>query len=378
MPHIPYFINNKTTEPTLQQLIQATTATMEFTIDTESYNIYKQNKQIFMWGSKHELDPFTTFELFKQEQFDNINIINLQLKFKQHWTQQHPHQKKSDEIINDGCLCERCLGKEASHTWFLQDGILYSFEEYLPKELTCVKFNIGLDHNLFTMNSDELSYREKLTKYAINDCIAMQRIIMNMKQNNFNFKIKNLFNYELENISFDDENDSPQPPPAHVPIVDLIRYPHDWESILINEQVPEHIHDEQVHENIHDEHIHEHIQDEQPQSPPPPTHTELTLEEQARKRTQNRKRTIKQRSEKTLRQHGIPYSAVNKSKSGSTLYIGLKQADNIDEHERIAQHLFSTQHHQQYRHQQHYRQHHQNHHQQHPQNHHQQHQHHRH
>ncbi|CAF1260477.1 unnamed protein product [Adineta steineri] len=118
-----------------------------------------------MWGSKHELDPFTTFELFKQEQIDNINIINLQLKFKQHWTQQHPHQKKSDEIINDGCLCERCLGKETSHTWSLQDGILYSFKEYLPKELTC-----------------------------------------------------NLFNYELENISFDDENDSPQPPPAHVPI----------------------------------------------------------------------------------------------------------------------------------------------------------------
>ncbi|CAF1520490.1 unnamed protein product [Adineta steineri] len=207
MPHIPYFINNKTTELTLQQLIQATTVTMEFAIDTESYNIYKQSnkpaliqlqmllpynlslvilikmhhlpnkndprfkltqnlfqilfskdKQIFMWGSKHELDPFTTFELFKQEQIDNINIINLQLKFKQHWTQQHPHQKKSDEIINDGCLCERCLGKEASHTWSLQDGILYSFKEYLPKELTCVKFNIGLDHNLFTMNSDELSY----------------------------------------------------------------------------------------------------------------------------------------------------------------------------------------------------------------------------
>ncbi|CAF1520474.1 unnamed protein product [Adineta steineri] len=209
---------------------------------------------------------------------------------------------------------------------------------------------------------------------------------MNMKQNNFSFKIKNLFNYELENISFDDENDSPQPPPAHVPIVGLIRYPHDWESILINEQVPEH---------IHDEHIHEHIQDEQPQSPPP-THTELTLEEQARKRTQNRKRTIKQRVQyyrneiicrhfnrrftttrvkKTLRQHGLPYSAVNKSKSGSTLYIGLKQADNIDEHERIAQHLFSTQHHQQYRLQQHHQQYRL---QQHPQNHHQQHQQHRH
>ncbi|CAF1397745.1 unnamed protein product [Adineta steineri] len=86
--------------------------------------------------------------------------------------------------------------------------------------------------------------------------------------------------------------------------------------------------------------------DEQAQSPPP-THIQSRLPEEERKRIHNRRRTIKPRTRYyrneiicrnfnrrftitkvkiTLRQHGIPFSAVNKSKAGSTLYIGVKQA----------------------------------------------------
>ena len=42
LPHIPYFINKTTTEQTLHQLIQASTSSSEFIIDTESINIYKK------------------------------------------------------------------------------------------------------------------------------------------------------------------------------------------------------------------------------------------------------------------------------------------------------------------------------------------------
>ncbi|CAF4720188.1 unnamed protein product, partial [Rotaria socialis] len=42
LPYIPYFVNKATTEPTLQQLIQAATSSSEFIMDTESINIYKR------------------------------------------------------------------------------------------------------------------------------------------------------------------------------------------------------------------------------------------------------------------------------------------------------------------------------------------------
>ncbi|CAF0996966.1 unnamed protein product [Adineta steineri] len=46
----------------------------------------------------------------------------------------------------------------------------------------------------------------------------------------------------------------------------------------------------------------------------------------------------------TLRQHEISFAAINKSKSGSTLYIGIKQAENINEYERIVRDLFTNEH----------------------------------
>ncbi|CAF4697554.1 unnamed protein product, partial [Rotaria sp. Silwood2] len=124
LPHISYFINRITTEACLRQLIQAATVSLEFTIDTESINIYKktnkpalmqlqiflphnssfilliemyhlpnennicfkliqelfkivfsQNKQIYIWGSKNELYPFVIFKLFSREHIDSSHPI---------------------------------------------------------------------------------------------------------------------------------------------------------------------------------------------------------------------------------------------------------------------------------------------------------------
>ncbi|CAF1647193.1 unnamed protein product, partial [Rotaria magnacalcarata] len=45
LPYIPYFVNKTTTEPTLQQLIQAATSSSEFIMDTESTsNFNAQNE----------------------------------------------------------------------------------------------------------------------------------------------------------------------------------------------------------------------------------------------------------------------------------------------------------------------------------------------
>ncbi|CAF4655453.1 unnamed protein product, partial [Rotaria sp. Silwood2] len=45
LPHIPYFINRTTTERCLHQLIKAATVSPEFTLDTESMNIYKKENK---------------------------------------------------------------------------------------------------------------------------------------------------------------------------------------------------------------------------------------------------------------------------------------------------------------------------------------------
>jgi hypothetical protein len=45
LPHIPYFINRTTSEKMLHQLIRAATMSTEFTIDTESWNVFRQTNK---------------------------------------------------------------------------------------------------------------------------------------------------------------------------------------------------------------------------------------------------------------------------------------------------------------------------------------------
>ena len=45
LPHIPNFINRTTTEQTLNQLIQAASMSSDFSIDTESFNVFRQTNK---------------------------------------------------------------------------------------------------------------------------------------------------------------------------------------------------------------------------------------------------------------------------------------------------------------------------------------------
>ncbi|CAF3051341.1 unnamed protein product [Rotaria sp. Silwood2] len=388
LPHIPYFINKTTTEQTLHQLIQAATSSSEFIIDTESINIYKRknepvliqiqillpynlslimivemchlprdhtihfalikqlfdiiftsNKTIYIWGIKNELFPFVNFKLFSHEQLHSITPINLQHQFKLFWNEQHQHHHRistSDNILEDNCICEQCIGKKPSEPWSLQDSTAYLLKEYLPKILTREKFNIGLDPNLFNLDFEEKHYRQQLTTYALNDCLSMQRILIQMK--NAKFEIKFHSNkqskrelLQLSPISSDDEDDllylqrtsslsKPQTklsnrivfinespatsivtpenystlttqhnlimshPLESLPsLVGLQRYPHDWESMRTNENVTK-LPD---WKNVHPTSTH----DNQNESQHP--HEELSADQ--RRKIHNRSCTIKQR-----------------------------------------------------------------------------------
>ncbi|CAF3223539.1 unnamed protein product [Rotaria socialis] len=264
LPYIPYFVNKTTTEPTLQQLIQAATSSSEFIMDTESINIYKRKNEptliqiqiilpynlslvmivemwhlprnnttcftlikqlfniifttkkiIYLWGLKDELTPFVDFNLFSHDQLQSITPINLQHQFKLFWNEQHTHRNRistSDDILEENCLCETCIGKKSSEPWSLQDSTAYLLKEYLPKILTREKFNLGLDPHLFNLDFQERQYRQQLTNYALNDCLSMQRILINMKNEKFEFKfhskkpIKNK-SFQLSQFTSDEDDD---------------------------------------------------------------------------------------------------------------------------------------------------------------------------
>ena len=232
LPHISYFINRITSEKILNSLIQTAISTTEITIDTESINIpgidnvpaliqvqmiiqhhrsivliiemhhlprehdrtfllikeliqiiFSPEKTIYIFGEETELLPFTKFQLFTKEQIDSMAPVNLQNEFKRYWQQQHPHTSSNN------CICETCIGKLPSNLWSLQDCVAYELNKYLPKIHTNSNFNIGLDPDLFHRNPLELQHRQNLTNYAQSDCLSMEILIKQMRQNKFQFKI---------------------------------------------------------------------------------------------------------------------------------------------------------------------------------------------
>ncbi|CAF3398651.1 unnamed protein product [Rotaria sp. Silwood2] len=268
LPHIPYFINRITTEACLCQVIQAATASLEFTIDTESINIYKQtnqpalmqlqiflphnssfvlliemyhlpnennicfklihelfkivfsqNKQLYIWGSKNELYPFVIFKLFSREHIDFSHPINLQNEFHIFWKQHYPHRSSNSRSSNTSttdCHCETCLG--IGLPWSLQNSVKFELKEYLSKQFTNEDFHIGLDPNLYQLNSNEKRYRQQLSTYASYDCLSMQRIIIQMKHKNFIFNSNSIKHvqhdlFQFSPISSDENDDTYSPIP---------------------------------------------------------------------------------------------------------------------------------------------------------------------
>jgi hypothetical protein len=357
-----------------------------------------------VWGPKDELYPFIIFNLFSREQIDNTNIMNLQLKFKEFWNEKHPRHDtllekhpRHDTLLENttnNCLCEQCLGKTPSHIWSLQDCIAIEFKEYLSKQLTIQDFDIGLDSNLYPMNPDELHYRQMLIEYAINDCIATQRILIKMKQENFNFetKKKKQFTFdlsELSSVSSDDETEELSIDPIEINKSksklknpsSQSRTPSTKEEITSQTN----INTESKFINWQTQSSNRNSSSTSTINPAPSTHhpsTQLNsdreqLTDAQKKKIHNRSCTLKQRRryyrneiirrgiddrftinriKGILRQLNIPFNVINKSTSEITnktsLYIGIQDPPQIETYERATRNLFTTQHYNELKHRQ--------------------------
>ena len=223
-PHHHFYLNRFTNDQTLREIIDAAEIASRFTLDTESVNVFQQpnrpaliqiqilrsdepsfvlileinhlpletsetfqqirhlcrivldsRKKIFIWGSIDELQSFLPFRLFTSEQIALSDNDNLQEMFQEKWQKTHVHQ-----LIE--CVCEQCLGKLPTNTWSLQDAVAHQLHEWLDKRHTQSTFDIGLDPAFNRVDPEQRRLREQLSEYAMNDCLAMEKLLANMPQ----------------------------------------------------------------------------------------------------------------------------------------------------------------------------------------------------
>lgn len=437
-----FFINYKTSAQTLHHLIDTVKNSTSFTLDTESICIYKQpNKpaliqlqvlqenlfsyvifievchlphkdeqtfkliqqlfiylfdsynDIYVWGSIDELDKFLKFNLFSSNQIHLSNNVHLQNDFKDYWHKHHPHQSISSLTTNNiSCICEECLGIQLNNPWSIQDAVAYKLNQWLDKRYTISSFDIGLDPTLVHLNSNEIKHRNTITKYAANDCLAIQQLLIHMNildnqqrarellqqpelitsiDQDLSFNIPSTPSFTnippqqqsvhepYEDISSDDNNEQQQSQPPRTILIDMNYSKRE----LIDERQHELI-DERQRELII-EHQHELIDEHQQKLINNKQHNPLTIEE--RKKIHNRSTTLKQRIrsykheiiqrhidkrftisdiKNVLRQNSIKFTAINTSTSSTTndksLYIGIKNEHLLETYKEKTKELFTT------------------------------------
>ena len=139
-----------------------------------------------------ELESFLSFSVFTSEQIHSPNKHNFQEEFKEFWQANHAHQSTTL------CLCERCIGKNPSETWSLQDAVAFQIGEWLDKRYSRSDFDIGLDP-AFNFSSAALRQRQEiLSTYASNDCLSMQRLLVSVTAQSSREHTTTSIEYDLE------------------------------------------------------------------------------------------------------------------------------------------------------------------------------------
>ncbi|CAF5174316.1 unnamed protein product, partial [Rotaria magnacalcarata] len=214
-------------------------------------------------------------------------------------------------------------------------------------------FNIGLDPQLSQLNLKEQQDRQKLTNYAANDCLSMQRLLIKMQiittaptTTTTNIHPSNIDPENIEPISSDDTQSESEPEPEEQ------RLPTTISNFITTTTAPMYDHDLELISSDEDEH---HLRQQSQRTVTfntqlsilePKQNEQLSNEE--RKKIHNRTCTIKQRRryyqyeiicrnidrrfsisdiKRILQQHNILFNLINFSSSinrDKTLYIGIR------------------------------------------------------
>jgi hypothetical protein len=158
-------------------------------------HVFRDGTYLFSWGSlKSELQKFEHYQLFSS--FILSNLIDVQALFTK-WFDSFLMEKMSTAVSTNSAddsliinapesMFELFLSaSQINHIkitnnqpWSLQDSIAYTLQKYLSKRDTCRSWAIGLDTRLPSRNKNySYNYRQRLIKYASNDCLSLMELI---------------------------------------------------------------------------------------------------------------------------------------------------------------------------------------------------------
>ncbi|CAM4982744.1 unnamed protein product [Rotaria socialis] len=166
-------------------------------IKTLCRTIFSDNHIIYSWGDiKDELSKFYQYNLFDRNDIHQINDKNIQQKFKEWFHENHPSSSH--------------VQRKAQETYSLQMAIYLAFNQWLDKRMTLANWGCGLDPALYTIAisqeyikkknqiiENEEEYRRLMIIYALNDCLAVTKLISNI------YDDKQLINYEQDQVPGD-------------------------------------------------------------------------------------------------------------------------------------------------------------------------------
>jgi hypothetical protein len=152
------------------------------------------------WGDlKHELRHFLFHNLFSFQQIEQIQVVNVQQKFKRWFDKIFDHTTECYELydnMNDNSNCI-CLHRPLKHTydeWSLHMAIGFISQQYLDTSFIYSNWNIGLylqvhipsfqeDHNYNCINDAfhlrieyEKRCRSILNEYVVKECLAINKL----------------------------------------------------------------------------------------------------------------------------------------------------------------------------------------------------------
>ena len=139
--------------------------------------IFSMGHTIYSWGNLvDELVDFYQYNLFDGNDINYVNERNMQGEFKKYFNTAYPTSPD--------------IKLKPNETYSLQFAILSIFNEWLTKRYTLGNFGCGLDLALHTVIvprqltymreqviQDEKEIRELLIHYALNDCLAVTKLV---------------------------------------------------------------------------------------------------------------------------------------------------------------------------------------------------------
>jgi hypothetical protein len=158
-------------------------------------NLFRDGTYLYSWGPlKSELQRFEYYQLFPSSILSNlIDVQVLFTKWFNSFLMENISIADAENSIDNSLIINApesmfelfLSASEINHIkitsnqlWSLQDSLVYTLHKYLSKRDTCRSWAIGLDTRLSSRNKNySYTYRQRLIKYASNDCLSLMELI---------------------------------------------------------------------------------------------------------------------------------------------------------------------------------------------------------